>query len=309
VLAGESQRPYRDVVLVGNTVRKSPPQDPAFIRRLLGHFAQHRWGGAPRFLGVDDKGRDMLSYLAGEVPWQQDDQPLSIRSERSLTAVAQLVRQFHDLTADTALADGEEVVCHNDLSPKNTVYRDLGSGLQPVAFIDWDIAAPGKRVHDVAHVCWQYIDLGPQVRDTATAARLVRVIADAYGLTDRSALIDTILWWQDRCWRGILAAADAGDPAMARLRELGTVKSVRAAYAGPTTTATLCTARLFWRDCQSGAGLAWPCLHTSCARAPFSRTQSGRAICQAVPFGGSPGPAGSLLIGSVRTGDHDLAGP
>jgi aminoglycoside phosphotransferase (APT) family kinase protein len=140
--------------------------------------------------------------------------------------VARLVRQFHDLTAGTDLAAGGEVVCHNDLSPKNTVYRES----LPVAFVDWDIAAPGERIHDVAHVCWQYLGLGPAVPDAAEAARLVRVIADAYGLADRTALVDTILWWQDRCWRGIDAAAEAGDPAMVRLRDRGTVEAVRAAY-------------------------------------------------------------------------------
>jgi aminoglycoside phosphotransferase (APT) family kinase protein len=141
-----------------------------------------------------------------------------------------LVRQFHDLTADSGLAGEEEVVCHNDLSPKNTVYRDLGGGLRPVAFIDWDIAAPGARIHDVAHVCWQYVGLGPQVGDAGDAIRLVRVIAEAYGLADRTGLVETILWWQDRCWRGIEAAADAGEPAMMRLRELGAADEVRAAH-------------------------------------------------------------------------------
>lgn len=49
---------------------------------------------------------------------------------------AGLVREFHDLTAGSTLAGDAEVVCHNDLSPKNTVYRDPGTGLRPVAFID-----------------------------------------------------------------------------------------------------------------------------------------------------------------------------
>ncbi len=67
-----------------------------------------------------------------------------------------MVREFHDLTAGTPLARGAEVVCHNDLSPKNTVYRgDDGAVLMPAAFLDWDLAAPGERIHDVAHVCWQ----------------------------------------------------------------------------------------------------------------------------------------------------------
>lgn len=40
----------------------------------------------------------------------------------------------------------------------------------------------------------------------------------------------TILWWQDRCARGIEAGADAGDPAMVRLRDHGVVRDVRAAH-------------------------------------------------------------------------------
>jgi aminoglycoside phosphotransferase (APT) family kinase protein len=119
------------------------------------------------------------------------------------------------------------VVCHNDLSPKNTVYRDSGSGLRPVAFIDWDIAAPGARIHDVAFVCWQYIGLGPSLADVAVAGQRMQLICSAYGLPDRSQLIDTILWWQDRCWRGIEAKAAAGEPAMIRLRDSGVVDLVR----------------------------------------------------------------------------------
>jgi aminoglycoside phosphotransferase (APT) family kinase protein len=157
-------------------------------------------------------------------------QPVAVWCDDSLAAAARLVRELHDLTASTALAGGQEVVCHNDLSPKNTVYRDRGAGLRPVAFIDWDIAAPGLRIHDVAHMCWQYVDLGPAVTDAVEAARVVRLIADAYGLIDRTRLVDTILWWQDRCWRGIEAAADAGVPAMARLRELGIADQVRAQH-------------------------------------------------------------------------------
>jgi hypothetical protein len=35
------------------------------------------------------------------------------------------------------------------------------------------------------------------------------------------------LWWQDRCWRGILAKAEAGEPAMIGLRDSGAADSVR----------------------------------------------------------------------------------
>ena len=81
----------------------------------------------------------------------------------------------------------------------------------------------------MAHTCWQFIGLGPGV-DPVDAGRRVRLVADAYGMTDRTDLVETVLWWQDRCWRGTDAQADAGDQAMVRLRDDGAVRSVRAAH-------------------------------------------------------------------------------
>jgi aminoglycoside phosphotransferase (APT) family kinase protein len=151
-----------------------------------------------------------------------------VATDRSLTQVAALVRAFHDLTAGTLLAADQEVVCHNDLSPKNTVYRDDGE-LLPVAFIDWDLAGPGSRVHDVAHVCWQYLRLGNV--GPHWAGPRIRLICDACGLggPDRDRLIDTVLWWQDRCWRGIEEQAARGMTAMERLRQAGVPAAIRAA--------------------------------------------------------------------------------
>ncbi|WP_141576635.1 phosphotransferase [Actinomadura sp. WMMA1423] len=216
-------------VRVGDTVRRRPAARSQFVHRLLGLLERNGWEGAPRFLGIDDQGREVLNFLDGHVAWEPV-QSIRVDSDACLRRVAELVREFHDLTAATDLAGGEEVVCHNDLSPKNTVYRDSGAGMRPVAFIDWDLAAPGRRVHDVAHVCWQYLGLGPGIDDVAAVAQRVRLICDAYGLADRSELVDVILWWQDRCWRGIAAAAEAGDPAMVRLRQGGAVDEVRAAH-------------------------------------------------------------------------------
>ncbi|MFJ6084722.1 phosphotransferase [Streptomyces sp. NPDC092369] len=151
------------------------------------------------------------------------------RSDAGLARVARLVREFHDLTAGTGSAAGGEVVCHNDLAPKNTVYAVDGDRWRPLAFIDWDLAAPGERIHDVAHLCWQYLDLGPAVTDVPEAARRIGLICDAYGLAGRDRLLDTVLWWQDRCRRGIEAGADRGEPAMVGLRAQGAVAEVKRA--------------------------------------------------------------------------------
>ncbi|MEU9345964.1 phosphotransferase [Streptomyces sp. NPDC048278] len=217
------------VVRVGDTVRRPASARTKFVGELLRLLEAGGWRGAPRYLGMDDEGRDVLGYLHGHVAWEAR-QPASVSSDESLVTVARLVREFHDLTAGTPLAGDEEVVCHNDLAPRNTVYQLSGGELRPTAFIDWDLAAPGARIHDVAHVCWQYLDLGPSVTDVEEAARRMRLIADSYGLPDRQPLVSTILWWQDRCRRGIEAQADAGDVAMARLRDAGAVRQVRAAH-------------------------------------------------------------------------------
>lgn len=217
-----------EVVRVGETVRRPQPERADYVNDLLQHLERLGWPGAPRYLGVDDAGRQMLSYVDGHVAWERA-QPPAVWSRPSLERVAKLVRQFHDLTAGSRFAGDQEVACHNDLSPKNTVYRDSGEGLRPVAFLDWDIAAPGRRIHDVAHVCWQYLDLGPG-RNPSAAGELIRLVSDSYGLRERADLVETIRWWQVRCWGGIEDGAAAGDPAMERLRADGVVEKIRAAY-------------------------------------------------------------------------------
>lgn len=217
------------VVRVGATVRRPASAGTRFVGDLLTFLEAGGWPGAPRYRGIDEEGREVLSYLDGHVAWKPQ-QPPDVYSDGSLIRVTRLVREFHDLTAGTELAGSHEVVCHNDLAPKNTVYRPVGGVLRPVAFIDWDLAAPGERIHDIAHVCWQYLGLGPGIEDLSGTARRLRLIADTYELVDRRDLVSVILWWQDRCRRGIEAAADSGDLAMIRLREAGVVAEVRQAY-------------------------------------------------------------------------------
>ena len=87
------------VVRAGDTVRRRP--GGRFVHELLGFFERSGWGGAPRFLGVDERGREILSFVDGYVPWQAADMP-GVTAEASLVRVAELVREFHDLTAGTA---------------------------------------------------------------------------------------------------------------------------------------------------------------------------------------------------------------
>lgn len=220
-----------NVVLANGRVFRTLPARAEFVHALLRLFERVEWAGAPRFVGLDSNGREVLSYIDGLVPWQPVHQP-AIRSDESLAAVATLVRQFHDVTADDALSGEWEVVCHNDLSPKNTVYVAGDDYPRPIAFLDWDLAAPGKCIHDIAHVCWQYLDLGPGIADVSEAARRMRLVCDVYGLSDvmRDDLVSVVLWWQNRCWRGIELGAAAGDEAMQRLCDARIPEQIRAAF-------------------------------------------------------------------------------
>jgi hypothetical protein len=58
-----------------------------FIHQLLELFARRGWMGAPRFLGIDSRGREILSFLVGHVAWAPV-QPSAVRSDASLVRVS-----------------------------------------------------------------------------------------------------------------------------------------------------------------------------------------------------------------------------
>jgi hypothetical protein len=214
-----------NVVRVGDTIRRRSTKPRPFAREVLAFLGEKEWSGAPRHLGSDDEGREVLTYIAGYVPWDGANAPIAVWQADSIASVARLARAFHDLTAGTDLSGDAEVVCHNDLSPRNTVYDP---DMRAIAFIDWDLAEPGRRVHDVALMCWQWCCGTTSPLDAA--CELIAVIADSYdcAANDRAELVETILWWQDRCWRGIQAGIDAGDSSFDRLRAMGAVPAVQA---------------------------------------------------------------------------------
>lgn len=186
------------IVRVGDTVRRPSTPSSPFLAQLLAHLGDRGCEWAPRYLGQDSLGRDILTFFPGTTPgWSgfTDDQ---------LRAAATIVRQLHDLTRGSPLAP-TSVVCHNDAAPNNFVF----SGGMPVALIDFDLASPGEPLEELAYMAWGWcISSKPARGPVAAQARQVRMLADAYGLTasDRMQLPDAIVarqlrnvrFWSDR---------------------------------------------------------------------------------------------------------------
>ena len=180
-LSGGQETP--GVVRVGDTVRRPPGPNATFVQALLLHLEAVGFGGAPRFLGIDSRGREVLTYLPGAVVL--DGPPLG---DAQLAGAAGLLRAFHAATAGTALAGEAEVVRHGDLGPHNTVFRHG----RPVALIDWGDAAPGARLDNLADAVWCYGSIGAEGGPIDGQARRIAVLCDAYGWDDRGTVVEAV---------------------------------------------------------------------------------------------------------------------
>lgn len=161
------------VVRVGDTVRYPAHPRSEFVDELLRHLESVGFDGAPRALGYDAQGRQVLTFIDGDV----FHAPPYGLSDAQLLSATRLIRSFHDATATSSLRGGLEVVCHGDLGPHNMVFR----GEQAVAIIDWDAhVAPGRRADDFAHAVWCLADLIEPSVSLVEQARRTALMCRAY---------------------------------------------------------------------------------------------------------------------------------
>jgi hypothetical protein len=190
------------IVRIGDTVRRPLRPFSLTVQAYLAHLRDAGFTGAPLPLGVDEQGREVLSFVPGEV--HRHPLPPEAAGDDVLAALARLISALHDASAGWVPPPGAvwggtpanqgrvtertELVSHRDYATGNVVFR---AGL-PVALIDFDLARPTTRLYDIANALWFWApfkwgdprDRAPALADADIPHR-VAVFADAYGMTAR----------------------------------------------------------------------------------------------------------------------------
>jgi aminoglycoside phosphotransferase len=213
----------RPIVRVGDTVRRPVgPWTPA-VHGLLRHLEASGFTLSPRVLGIDDEGREILTYIPGR---SGPDGWAMIVTDRGLERLARLLRAYHDAVrsfcppagtawayTDQPLRDGE-IICHGDFGSWNIVWRRR----QPVGMIDWDHAGPGTTLDDIAYA----LEYAAPFRDDEMALRWlaydrppdrrgrIERFAKAYGLESTAGLVDQVIARQRMTIERVRVVAEQG---------------------------------------------------------------------------------------------------
>lgn len=183
------------VVRIGDTVRRPRQQSSDRVAAYLRHLEAVGFQGAPRYLGVDSRGRDVLTFLEGDVPGSPVD-PWAA-ADSVLPGVGRLVRRLHDASEGYVLVprpvepgrpvppfpeDEPRIVAQRDVTPQNTVFR----GGEAWGLIDFDLCDWTTRSFDVANTAMHWVplcdpvDRQPVYSGIDVAGRL-RLLLNGYG--------------------------------------------------------------------------------------------------------------------------------
>jgi hypothetical protein len=144
------------IIRIGNEVHRPANFWTPAVHHLLKYLETINFPYAPRVLGFDDAGREVLTHFEGEsgkAGWGK------IVTDEGLVKFAKLLRAYHDAvsnyvpptslewaTGATKLKPGE-IICHGDFGPWNIVWQQD----DPVGLIDWDLVHPAPREHDILY--------------------------------------------------------------------------------------------------------------------------------------------------------------
>jgi hypothetical protein len=212
------------VVRVGDHVLRPSSPRSASVHAYLAAVRATGFDGVPRPLAVEED-RERLEFIPGEVAVPPF--PAWVQTDECLASTVLFIAAFHRASSTYDPSDSEwsdemadprggPIVCHNDICWENVVFRDG----RAVALLDFDFAAPGRVVYDLA----QFARMCVPVDDDENAARLgwapadrprrVRLVCDTYGL-DVNGRVELLSELDDAIARGgefVLRHVEAGEP-------------------------------------------------------------------------------------------------
>ncbi|MFC4032445.1 phosphotransferase enzyme family protein [Streptomyces polygonati] len=211
----------------GALVERPAPRNARAIHAHLLALKEQGFDAAPTPVRLTADGREQLTFISGDVAVPPF--PRWAMTPAALRSVGALLRRLHDASArlpveagadwprDLADPEGGTILCHNDVCPENVVFR----ADRATALIDFDLAAPGRPLWDLAMAARYWVPM----LDPASAAALyphtpdaparLRLLADSYGLSprDRLALPTLIEQTTAACRAFVARRVSAADPA------------------------------------------------------------------------------------------------
>ena len=227
-----------ELVRLGDTVRRPATASTESSRQLLVHLERSGFDGAPRVVRSEPDGAIVLTWIDGWVPTDTEGWMLD---QGAVASVGQLLRSYHECVAGFAPGAGFEegpqevaegaIVCHGDIAPRNTVFRDG----RAVAFIDWDGIWVTTPLWDLGHAVWEFgpvcddddprLHQWPQPPDRS--ARIAALVS-GYRLHPSHAhrLADMVVEVIAGCRRSVARKAAAGMPAFVRMQREGILEAL-----------------------------------------------------------------------------------
>jgi aminoglycoside phosphotransferase (APT) family kinase protein len=209
--------------------RPAPPHAIALHAHLLA-LREHGFDAAPVPVGLTADGREQVTFVPGDVALPPF--PHWVMTRPALRSVGSLLRRLHESAAavavdtrvewpqDLADPEGGTMLGHNDVCPENVVFRDG----RAVALIDFDLAAPGRPLWDVAMTARYWVPMLDPLSATASypdgldAPARLRILADGYGLTPQELgeLPAVVEQATGVCRAFVAGRVAAGDPVFTR---------------------------------------------------------------------------------------------
>ncbi|MFD9503349.1 phosphotransferase [Streptomyces sp. NPDC060035] len=210
----------------GAVVDRPAPRNAQAIHTCLSALKEQGFEGAPTPVGPAADGREQLTFIPGEVALPPF--PRWVLTAAALRSVGSLLRRLHEASAavgvdasadwslDLADPEGGTLLCHNDVCPENVVFRDG----RAAALIDFDLAAPGRPLWDVAMTARYWVPMLDPASATVSypdgldAPARLRILADSYGLSsqDRAELPGVIEQATESCRAFVADRVAEGDP-------------------------------------------------------------------------------------------------